>query len=252
MSKFSYKLVIEYDGTDYAGWQVQPNVKTIQGDLEIALSQLFQEQLSVTAAGRTDAGVHAAEQVVNFTATKSRKFHAIKDALNSLTSDSISILSVQLVDDNFNARFDARRRYYQYRITRVKSALQSRFAWCMEDDLDLPGMQQCARAILGQHDFKSFCSSQAEVNHYLCTVYEANWRYIKPELLIFLISANRFLHNMVRILVGTMIEVGKGRFTFDDFFNMLKHKDRKTAGVTAPAKGLCLLKIDYDNHDYGG
>ncbi len=248
MLKHTYKLVIEYDGTDYAGWQVQPNKRTIQSELENALSKLFQEEISVTGAGRTDAGVHAKEQVINFTSLKNREVKSILYGVNSLLPGPISITSAQPIDENFNARFDAIRRHYQYQITRNKSALYSRISWCVREDLNIAEMQQCSRIIIDKHDFQSFCSTQAEVNHYLCTVFKAYWRYTMPEVLTFYICANRFLHNMVRILVGTMVEVGKGRFSVEEFKKMLIQKDRKVAGITAPAKGLCLMKIDYDRN----
>lgn len=248
MPKYSFKLVVEYDGTDYAGWQIQPNKRTIQSELENALSKLFQEEISVNGAGRTDAGVHAKEQVVNFTSTKNRDIKSLIYGVNSLLPGSISIISAQSIDEKFNARFDAIRRHYLYQITRSKSALNSRFSWCVQENLNISEMQQGSRLLIGEHDFQSFCSTQAEVNHYLCTVLEVYWRYTMPDILTFYICANRFLHKMVRILVGTMVEVGKGRFSVEDFKLMLIQKDRKVAGITAPAKGLCLIKIEYDRN----
>lgn len=245
MEKQNIKLVLEYDGTDFSGWQIQPNHKTIQGELEKALSTLFQESISVTAAGRTDAGVHARAQVVNFHTSKNRPLHSIRNGLNAILADTISIKSAQIVKREFSARFDAIRRTYRYEVVRTKSALRIRYAWCVTDNLNLAEMQRCARLIRGDHDFKSFCSSQAEVKHYRCTVEKANWLFNDGESLQFSITANRFLHNMVRVLVGTMIEAGKGRYSPDELAGMLTSKNRKAAGITAPARGLYLDMVEY-------
>jgi tRNA pseudouridine38-40 synthase len=247
MALMNFKLVLQYDGTDFSGWQKQPKLRTIQEELERALSKLFDDEIAVVAAGRTDAGVHAAGQVVSFASDKARSLASIHAGLNSLLPESVSVTSVQRAKADFNARFDAVTRHYRYQIVRRNEALRSRYAWCEQTKLNVQDMQTCSRAIIGEHDFQSFCSTDAEVNHYHCFVKRAVWRYAGPNLLVFTIAADRFLYNMVRILVGTMVEVGRERFTPADFLRMLKSKDRRSAGLTAPAKGLCLTQVDYDH-----
>ncbi len=245
MSKQNYKLIIEYDGSGYSGWQLQTDQRTVQGELEKALATFFQESIRVTAAGRTDAGVHARGQVVSFTAEHHRALPTIFAGLNSLLPADISVARVELASDDFNARFNAVRRSYCYQIVQGVSATRSRFAWCVREPLNLHDMQRCAELILGEHDFQSFCSSAAEVNHFRCAVEQAIWFFQTADLLVFQIVADRFLHNMVRVLVGTMVEVGKGRFSVNDFQKMLNGKNRVLAGRTAPAQGLFLMKVEY-------
>ncbi|HDL18665.1 MAG TPA: tRNA pseudouridine(38-40) synthase TruA, partial [Bacteroidetes bacterium] len=165
MPKQKYKLKIEYDGTDFAGWQVQPGKRTVQGEIEAMLSVLFQENCQLTASGRTDSGVHALGQVAHFTATQPRTEYQIRQGLNSLLADDINIRQVEKAADDFHARFDAVRRHYKYQIIRGNSAIRRRYAWCLPGDLDTNAMQQCADIITGEHDFRSFCSTGAEVSH---------------------------------------------------------------------------------------
>lgn len=245
MSSFHYKLTIEYDGSDFCGWQLQPNKRTIQCELESALFCFYQEEIRVKASGRTDAGVHALGQVISYSTKKARTDNQIRSGLNSFLSNDITVKKVESVSGDFNPRYDAKRRQYCYQIYRDTSALYRRTAWCLLDQLNVLDMKKCANLIIGEHDFQSFCSSKAEVKHFRCTVEKAAWDYKKPQLLVFTIIANRFLHNMVRIFVGTMVEVGKGRFTVEDFEKMLVKKNRQNAGLTAPAYGLFLEKVEY-------
>lgn len=245
MSGLYYKLILEYDGSEFSGWQVQKNTRTVQGELEKALGSLFQEQIRVTASGRTDAGVHALGQVVSFSATRPRGCDEIRLGLNSLLPGDITVISAEVLSAPFNARFDARRRCYQYRIFRGASAIQRKFAWCLKEPLNTHDMQRCADVIQKESDFQSFCSSSVKANHYLCQIDQAIWHHQTPDLLVFQICANRFLHNMVRILVGTMVEVGRGRFSVADFQQMFQKKNRTIAGLTAPACGLFLVRVEY-------
>lgn len=245
MSDFYYMLIVEYDGTDFSGWQVQPKKRTVQSELEAALFSLFQMDVKATASGRTDSGVHALGQVVNFSVEKKRTHREIKYGLNSLLPEDIKICSVKSVNQGFNARFDAVRRSYMYQITRNYSSFQNRFYWRCTDNLNTHDMQRCADMILGKHDFQAFCKINAEVNNFFCLVEQARWYYKNSETLNFKITANRFLHNMVRILVGSMVEVGRGRYSIKDFQKMLVGKNRENAGLTAPPNGLFLVKVDY-------
>ncbi len=245
MKKRRYKLVIEYDGTNFSGWQIQENARTVQEELEKALSSLFDEPIRTVGAGRTDAGVHAKGQVVHFDATKHRELYSIFRGLNSLLPDDIAVLAVEPAAEDFHARYSAIRRVYAYRICRRPSALWKRYAWIFQEPLNLHDMQRCAERIRGEHSFRAFCSTQAEVNHYKCYVHRAEWTFERPHVLRFHIEANRFLHNMVRVLVGTMVEVGLGKLSIEQFEQILESGDRTEAGRTAPAQGLVLEQVIY-------
>lgn len=238
------KLIIEYDGTDFAGWQFQPGQRTIQGLLEENLSSMLEEKISVLGSGRTDAGVHAAGQVANFKTSRDIPLKAFDEGLNSLLSRDVAVLKAEEAAENFHARFDAKSRRYRYQIVFRRSPLRERYAWRMLYKADPAILQDLAAQILGQHDFTSFSSTQAEVNNFICQIEKAEWTFTE-DMWIFEVKANRFLHNMVRILVGTMIDMARGRMDHNDFEKILTAKDRTMAGKTAPACGLCLMEVTY-------
>jgi tRNA pseudouridine38-40 synthase len=238
------KLLIEYDGTSYAGWQRQENARTIQGEVESALFQIFQENVNVSGAGRTDAGVHARGQVANFRTTSQLTLSEIRGGLNGILPDDIVVNKVMEAPLNFHARYSAKERAYAYYITRAPSALMRYYSWYVKYHLDLDHMQRASSAILGTHSFESFCRVNADVEHHRCTVSVAHWQK-EGENLVFKIRADRFLHGMVRSLVGTMVDVGRGYTSYDEFLIILEQKDRKKAGMSAPAKGLVLEEVFY-------
>lgn len=238
------KLTIEYDGTDFAGWQLQPGQRTVQGLLEEKLSSMLEENISILGSGRTDAGVHAAGQVANFKTSRDIPLKAFDEGLNSLLPRDVAILKAEEAAENFHARFDARSRRYRYQIVFQRSPLRERYAWRMTYKADPAVLQILAGQILGQHDFTSFSSAQAEVNNFICLIEKAEWNF-DHEVWTFEIKANRFLHNMVRILVGTMIDMARGQMDHNDFEKILTAKDRTLAGKTAPACGLCLMEVLY-------
>ncbi len=241
----NYKLRLEYDGTDFSGFQIQPNVRTVQGELQGALKTLFPRDFCLAAAGRTDAGVHARGQVVNVRAEKEFPPEVLMRALNANLPADVVVKTAERVPADFHARFSACRRRYTYRISRVPVALERHFVWHIPFPVDEDVLQACAKIILGQTDFESFTKSGAEVNSYTCEIAESRWEFESFHL-TFHLAANRFLHNMVRILVGTMIEVGRGRFSLEDFEKMFAAHDRRAAGLTAPARGLTLEEVRYD------
>jgi tRNA pseudouridine38-40 synthase len=238
------KLLLEYDGTNYAGWQRQENGRTIQGELEAVLSKVLQEEVDVIGAGRTDAGVHARGQVANFHTNSVLTLREIHGALNGLLPDDIVVLRVEEVPDDFHARYSAKARTYSYLLALQPTALERNFSWYITYQLDVDLMQRVAREIVGQHDFASFCKAQSEVNDYRCTVFASEWT-LSGTMLRYAITANRFLHGMVRALVGTMVDVGRGYTTADEFKDILHQRDRKRAGMAAPAKGLVLESVIY-------
>ncbi len=238
------KLRIEYEGTEFSGWQRQPGLRTVQGEIESYLKKILGEEIRLTGAGRTDAGVHATGQVANFLTTADLPLRAIKEGLNSLLPRDIVIKGVTIVPPKFNARFDAQRRRYRYHYYMGRTALKRNFIWEVSYNLDVEQMDSAARLLLGAQDFSSFCHQEEREKDKTCQVFFAQVRKRGKEI-IFSVEANRFLHNMVRILAGTLLDVGRGRITLKDFQEILESKDRKRAGPTAPAKGLCLVGVWY-------
>lgn len=238
------KLVIEYDGTDFHGWQFQPGLRTIQGEIQHALKKIFNYEGNIISSGRTDTGVHAKGQVSNFFMNHPMPVSTIKAALNGNLSRDVRILSAEEVDESFHARFNAIKRHYRYTITRQESAINRFYMWCYKSKLNIEKMQQASNYLLGKKDFKAFCHAENSVNHCRCFVEKILWEQ-KDELLTLNIIANRFLHNMVRIVVGTMINVGRGFTSVEQIPQILNSQDRRNAGPTVPAKGLCLEKVYY-------
>ena len=239
------RLLIEYDGTRYAGWQRQENGPSIQQEIETALGVITRETVTVTGAGRTDAGVHARGQVANFFTGSGLSCFEMKGSLNGLLPYDIVVLDVDEVPADFHARYSARERWYSYLITRVPSALLRPCTWLCTYPLDLDLMRTASNRLLGTHDFQSFCRTIAEVEHYRCTILAVSWEE-EGSLLRFSIGADRFLHGMVRALVGTIIDVGRGRTTLEGFQRIVDARDRAAAGMAAPARGLVLERVVYD------
>ncbi len=238
------KLLIEYDGTNYCGWQRQENGLTIQAEIENVLSKVLQENVSIIGAGRTDAGVHARGQVANFRTETSLELKEIHSALNGLLPEDIVIHSVEDVHIDFHARYSAKERVYSYCITQRPTALTRLYSWHLNYNLKLDVMRWAAASIIGVHDFESFCKANSEVDHHRCNVMAAQWE-CEDARLKFTIRADRFLHGMVRALVGTMVNVGRGYTRLEEFVKILEKKNRSEAGQAAPAKGLVLEEIVY-------
>ena len=238
------KLTIEYDGTDFVGWQSQANGRAVQDEVAKVLDQVLQSPVNIIGAGRTDSGVHARGQVANFQTNSTIGVGSIRSALNGVLPEDIYVLSAEEVPENFHARYDARERVYRYFISFIPSAIGRRYQWYVKYDLDVQAMNAVAGRIIGEHDFESFCKYEAEVEHYRCTVSKAQWTKQLP-LLIFEICANRFLHGMVRALVGTMLDIGRGFTPLDRFDAIIAAKDRRKAGMAVPPHGLFLEQVVY-------
>lgn len=239
------KLTIEYDGTGFVGWQVQPNGPSIQEELEKAIAKITQERVSTVAAGRTDAGVHARGQVVSTRISKPLEPASFAKSLNALLPPQIVVVSAAEVPEDFHARHSARARVYQYFLTLTLTAIDRDHCWYVGGfNLDMDLLDQCARILVGEHDFESFCKSNANVDHFRCTVSEAEWSKHNSSI-IFKIRSNRFLYGMVRALVGTMVEIGRGHRPLSDMRRILEARDRSLAGMSAPSKGLFLEEIVY-------
>ena len=238
------RLIIEYDGTDYVGWQFQTNGRSIQEEIEKAIKQILQADLRITGAGRTDAGVHARGQIASFFVEKEVEIQTLAKSLSSVLPHSIIVREATEAQLDFNARYDAKKRRYSYSISQEPTAIQRNYCWQVFQKLDVNLMQQCAQQIVGEHGFRAFCKVEDDLHQHRCTITSAEW-FENNKLLIFQITANRFLHGMVRSLVGTMVNIGRGHTKIEDFTNILEAKDRSVAGMSAPAKGLVLEEILY-------
>jgi len=240
------KLTVEYDGTNYHGWQIQTTGETIQSVLERAVSTFLRKSTRITGSGRTDAGVHALGQVVNFFSDKEYEPHRIRRALNALTPFDITIKEVAIVPDSFDARRDGRSRVYEYHILNrpTPSPFHLNRAWHVHQPLDVNAMREAIPCLIGEHDFSSFRAAGCDAEHPVRKVY-ANSLDRCGELLVYTIEATAFLRHMVRNIIGTVAEVGLGLRTPQSFVELLEVRDRTKAGVTAPAHGLFLVEVKY-------
>ena len=251
------KILIEYDGTSYHGWQIQKRGETLQGILEDRIAKITGEQSRVTGASRTDAGVHALGQVATFTTSSRLEPRTIKKALNAVLPPYIRILDASEAEDSFNPRDDAFRKSYFYIIAnqRESSVFLYRFAWLVPQPLNLKSMTEAAEVLIGTHDFSSFMGTGSSIKdpvreifslsidkleriYFMTAVMSGNFIKIR-------IEANGFLRHMVRNIVGTLVEIGRGRISPDKMKEILKSRDRKRAGQTAPPHGLFMERIDY-------
>jgi len=244
----NYKLTIEYDGTDYHGWQIQAGDVTIQATIQKALSVMTKEPIILHGSGRTDAGVHALGQTASFKTSAKIPAPAYISGLNSLLPDDIVIRSCEPVDETFHARFSARRKTYRYHILNrpLPTAIGRRFSWHIRKQLDIDAMGRAAALICGQHDFKSFEGTGSPRAHTVRTVLHADFYEKNNGVWVFEITADGFLRYMVRNLVGTLVDVGLSKISVDDFRRILEAKNRDAAGATAPPHGLFLVEVRYD------
>ena len=240
------RAVVAYDGTGYSGFQRQANVPTIQEDLETVLEKLTTIPTRVTAAGRTDAGVHACGQVIAFEPEWHHDWAQLQRGMNALLPDQIAVYALKPVDQEFHPRFDARRRWYRYFVYRapVRNPLVHRYSLHIKRDLSIAAMNQAACMLVGEQDFLAF-GSPPQGNNSVRRIFEANWYELERDWLVFDIHANAFLYRMVRMLVGTMLRVGYGTLTVGEFEKILRTQDRAKAGPAVAAKGLTLESVVY-------
>lgn len=239
-----YLFSISYLGTHYNGWQTQANAKGVQEVVEEALSKILRNKISIVGSGRTDTGVHCKRQYFHMDIETSINDKALIQNLNALLPRDIAIHSIQKIHPEASARYHATQRTYQYIITRKKDPLLVGLAWHCFKPLDIQTMNKAAALLTGVHDFESFSKVKTDVNHFVCTLKKAKWT-VKGDLLLFDISANRFLRGMVRAIVGTLVDVGSGKISLKEFEAILKSKDRKKAGMNVPADGLYLMDVKY-------
>ncbi len=250
--KRNLKLTLEYDGTDWHGWQVQDNAATIQGALEAALAKITNESIRVTGASRTDAGVHARGQACNFYTASRIPLERVPYALNANLPASIVVLTACEVPPEFHARYHATGKRYLYEISNrnMPSALRRHFSYHVAQPLDLGAMQLAANLLQGQHDFKAFQAAGSSVKTTVRHLHRLVVQEREAGRIFIWAEGDGFLYNMVRILVGTLLEVGLGRRVPAEMEAILASKDRSQAGPTAPAHGLCLEKVFYAPHPF--
>jgi tRNA pseudouridine38-40 synthase len=241
-----FKLILEYEGTGYHGWQVQPGLPTIQGLVQAALARIAGSPVPVTGAGRTDAGVHAFGQVASFAADLRLDPLTLRRALNATLPRDIVVCGVEEAPPDFDARRSARSKTYRYTILRrdYPSAWLARHSLYVPHGLDVEAMTQAARTVIGTHDFSAFRAATCAAATPVRSVVDASWR-VAGDLLHFEITANAFLQHMVRIILGTLLEAGRGKRTPSEVATILASRERRRAGKTAPPHGLCLVEVHY-------
>ena len=243
-----YFIRYAYDGTAFHGSQRQPNGVTVQETMEQALAMIFREPIPLTFAGRTDAGVHAREMYAHFDISEEamrREAERLVFRLNGILPDSIAIFDIYPVTDDAHARFSAVRRTYEYHIVDHKDPFLCQQATRVRPGLDFDAMNEAAQLLIGKQDFASFCRTNTDVKTTICDLTHAEWKQLGNGHAVFTIAADRFLRNMVRAVVGTLFEVGRGKMTKEQFAEVITQHNRCAAGDSAPAEGLFLVQIDY-------
>jgi tRNA pseudouridine38-40 synthase len=245
-----YFIKLAYKGTNYHGWQCQPNAPSVQETVNKAVSVLLNSEINVMGAGRTDTGVHAKEMYAHFDFETPFDNQNLIHKLNSYLPKDIVIYNIIPVHEEAHARFDATKRTYEYHINTFKDAFLQEGSWYYHQKLDIALMNEASKLLLNHTDFQCFSKVNTDVNTFDCTIFEAHWTpgadKQNNQNLIFTITANRFLRNMVRAIVGTLVQVGLYKITLEDFNNIIASKNRSNAGFSVPAHGLYLTKIDYD------
>lgn len=244
-----YFLDISYKGTNYHGWQVQPNANTVQAEIEGALEKLYRKKTPILGSGRTDTGVHALQQVAHFDGEEILPPDQIGYRLNAILPNDIVINDSKIVKSDAHARFDAIERGYVYHINTKRRPFGEHESLFISYELDVELMNEAAKTLIGQYDFESFSRVKTEVNHFICDIRAAFWEPNENGL-VFHVRANRFLRGMIRALVGTMLEVGRRKLSFQEFVDIREAKNRQKAGKAASPDGLYLNKVEYPAEIY--
>lgn len=241
------KLTIEYDGTSFCGWQIQLNGVSVQGTITEAIKKITGEDVKLIGSGRTDSGVHAEGQIAHFDTNSSVPPEKFASALNAVLPDDVKIRKSEKAADDFNARFSAKRKTYEYRmyVSEYSKPLKCRYAVWVNYPLDVKKMNDAAQAFVGTHDFRCFLAANSSVESTVRTIYRAEVGKRGDEI-VFSVTGNGFLYNMVRIMAGTLVAVGGGKITAEDVEKIINGKDRNAAGKTMPACGLTLKSAEYD------
>ena len=244
-SNLRYFIKLAYKGTNYHGWQYQPEANSVQETINKALSILLRKEIDIVGAGRTDTGVHAKEMFAHFDFENIENIPNLVHRLNSFLPKDIVIFDIIKVSDDAHSRFDATKRTYEYHIHTFKDAFENEGSWFYKNSLDIPKMNDACKILFNYIDFECFSKTNTDVRTFNCTIFEAYWKQ-QGDKIVFTISADRFLRNMVRAIVGTMINIGIGKVSLEDFKNIIESKNRNKAGFSVPAHGLYLTKIEYN------
>ena len=240
-----YFLELAYNGTNYHGWQYQPNASSVQETLNKALSTILKTTIDIVGAGRTDTGVHAKQMFAHFDCDTKIDVPQLVHKLNSFLPKDIAVFNIHKVLDDAHARFDAKKRTYEYHIHHQKDVFENENSWQYQNELNIEKMNHACKVLFEYTNFECFSKVNTDVNTFNCEIYEAHWQQNDNQL-IFTISADRFLRNMVRAIVGTMINIGLEKVTLPEFKKVIESKDRSQAGFSVPAHGLYLTKIEYE------
>jgi tRNA pseudouridine38-40 synthase len=240
-----YFITLSYNGKNYHGWQIQPNGSSVQETLEKALSTMLRCPISIVGAGRTDAGVHAKKMIAHFDTDVALNTLELPLRLNCFLPTDIAIQKIEPVANDLHARFSATKRSYEYHLVTEKDVFCTETAYFHPGTLDFDAMNQAAAQLFNYIDFTSFSKLHTDVKTNNCTIFEARWEQLSPSHWVFHISADRFLRNMVRAIVGTLLQVGTQKITIDDFKRIIESKNRCQAGTSAPAHGLYLTDVQY-------
>ncbi len=247
-----YKLNIEYRGTNFHGWQIQPGEKTVQGDIGEALRTAIGPIENFQGSGRTDAGVHARGQVAHFDSENTLDTYRLRSSLNGILDSDIAIRDVLEENPDFHARYDARFRRYRYHLCDNFAALDMQTRTRVKQVIDLELLRQASTVLLGKHHFGSFCKTASATENRHCEIFQILWQEEDhPNMYFFEIVGDRFLHGMVRAIVGTLLEIGRGKREHDNIIYLLEANDRKQAGSAAPARGLVLEEVSYTDWTVG-
>ncbi len=242
----NFKAVIQYDGTNYSGWQIQPDFLTIQGTIQQTLYKITNEKVTIHGSGRTDAGVHALGQVASFKIIKGIKTSSLQSALNSLLPHDIKVIHLSEAPDEFNAQYNAYSKEYQYQIFsgKIVSPFLYRYFYHFPIELNIAEMKKAAKRFIGEYDFSAFKSAESTCRNTVRKVFQSDI-INNEDIIYFIVVANGFMQYMVRTMVGTLIEVGRGKIPSEQTEKIITSKNRANAGATAPPQGLFLIKVNY-------
>ena len=239
----NYRLTIQYDGTEYAGWQIQENAKTIQGIISESIKTILREEINLIGSGRTDSGVHSIGQVANFRCENKIDVYSFQHSINAVLPEDISVIRIEEVDELFNSRFDAKQRTYLYLFSKIKSPFYYKYS-VYKKNLDIKSFKELSTNFLGKKDFSSFCKKKSDIENKVCEVKQVTWRETN-NFYLFFISSDRFLHGMVRAIIGTILKAVNKKEGNDYIKKIIDDKSREAAGDSVPAKGLFLYRVDY-------
>ncbi len=240
----NYKLKIQYDGTNYSGWQIQNNAVTVQQKITEAINSISKINVNLIGSGRTDTGVHALGQTANFKTEIKLNIYKFKHSLNAVLPNDISIVSMEEAEEEFHSRFSAKKRSYIYLFSKNKSPFFYKYSYFINEVFNINYLNRISKSILGKNDFTSFARKKTETKNKNCNIYDIHWKETAGRI-FFYIEADRFLHGMVRTIVGTFIEAHKNMWEEEHIKNIIENKDRCLAGEAVPAKGLFLYKVKY-------